>query len=128
MPDRTYRMGPRFGWLLARNRMAQSAGDSVSALMAEMTIDTETATANCRNNSPEMPGTKATGTNTDNSTSVMAMTGAVMWLMARRVASAGATCGSFSSSRSTASTTTIASSTTMPMASTRASNDTVLAE
>ena len=45
-----------------------------------------------------------------------------------RAASAGDRCGSFSISRSTASTTTIASSTTMPMASTRASSDTVLAE
>ena len=107
---------------------AHRAGDSVRALTAEMTIDTETATANWRNSSPDMPGMNAIGTNTDSSTAVMAMIGAVMWPMARRVASAGDACGSFSSSCSTASTTTMASSTTMPMASTSASRETVLAE
>jgi hypothetical protein len=44
------------------------------------------------------------------------------------VASAGERSGSSSITRSTFSTTTIASSTTMPMASTSASSDTVLAE
>ena len=121
-------MGPRLGpWLGDRNT-AHSAGDSVSALIAEMIIETETATANCRNSSPEMPGMNATGTNTDSSTSVMAMIGAVISFIARRAASAGEIVWSFSSCASTASTTTIASSTTMPIASTSASSDTVLAE
>ena len=93
-----------------------------------MIIDTETATANCRNSSPEMPGMKATGTKTDSSTSVMAMIGAVISPMARRAASAGESEGSSSIFASTASTTTMASSTTMPMASTSASSETVLAE
>ena len=75
-----------------------------------------------------MPGMKAVGTNTDSSTSVMAMIGPVTWVIAFSVASAGVRCGSCSRICSTASTTTMASSTTMPMASTSASSDTVLAE
>jgi hypothetical protein len=97
-------------------------------LIAEITIATDTATANCRNSSPEMPGMKAIGTNTESSTSVIAMIGAVISVMALRDASAGDSVGSRSSCASTASTTTIASSTTMPIASTSASSDTVLAE
>ena len=60
---------------------------------------------------------KAVGMNTAQSTSAMAMIGPVTSVMARRVAS----CGSKPSAmfRSTFSTTTMASSTTMPMASTR---------
>jgi hypothetical protein len=42
--------------------MAQSAGLGVRALIAEITIETETATANCWKSWPEMPGMKATGT------------------------------------------------------------------
>ena len=45
--------------------IAQSAGESVRALMAEITIDTETATANCWKSCPDIPGMKATGTKTD---------------------------------------------------------------
>ena len=71
---------------------------------------------------------KATGTNTDSSTSVIAMIGAVISPIARLVASAGDSSGCSSITRSTFSTTTMASSTTMPMASTMASSDTVLAE
>ena len=89
---------------------------------------TATVTANCRNNSPEMPGMKATGTNTDSSTSVIAMIGAVISPMACLVASAGESSGCSSITRSTFSTTTMASSTTMPMASTIASSETELAE
>ena len=35
------------GFFLWRRINEHSAGDSVSALIAEITIDTETATANC---------------------------------------------------------------------------------
>ena len=45
-------------------------------MIAEISIETETATANWRNSSPLMPGMNATGTNTESSTSVMAMIGA----------------------------------------------------
>ena len=55
---------PRFGPCCGLSRIAQSAGESVSALMADRNIATATVTANCRNNSPEIPEIKATGTNT----------------------------------------------------------------
>ena len=57
--------------------------------MAERNIETATVTANCRNSSPEMPGMKATGTNTDSRTRVIAMIGAVISAIARLVASRG---------------------------------------
>ena len=109
-------------------RIEHRAGLKVSALSAEISIEIDTATANCRNNCPLMPGMKATGTNTDSSTKVMAMIGAVISLIAFLVASGTVRSGSSSTTRSTFSMTTMASSTTMPMASTSASNDTVLAE
>ncbi len=108
--------------------MPHSAGDSVSALKAEITVATEIVTANCRNSWPEMPGMKPIGTNTDSSTRVMAMTGPVICAIAFLVASFGGRSGSSSITRSTFSTTTIASSTTMPIASTSASREIVLAE
>ena len=74
-----------------------------------------------------MPGMNATGTNTESSTSVMAMIGAVISVIAFFVASGTVRFGSSSTTRSTFSITTIASSTTMPMASTSASSETVLA-
>jgi hypothetical protein len=75
-----------------------------------------------------MPGMNMVGTNTDSSTRVMAMIGPVTWPIAFSVASATVRSGSCSRMCSTASTTTMASSTTMPIASTSASSDTVLAE
>ncbi len=96
--------------------------------MADSSIDTATVTANWRNSSPEIPGMNATGTNTESRTSVMAMMGAVISRMACLVASAGDSAGFSSMTRSTFSTTTMASSTTMPIASTTASSDTELAE
>ena len=71
-----------------------------------------------------MPGMKVTGTKTASSTSVVAMIGAVIWVIAWRVASLGSNPSAISSS--TFSTTTIASSTTMPMARTNANSVTVL--
>ena len=120
-------MMPRRGPVWRRNT-AHSAGDNVSALSAEISMAALIVTANCRNSVPEMPGMKAIGTNTDSSTSVIAMIGAVICAMAFLVASAEEISGSSSITRSTFSTTTMASSTTMPMASTIASRDTVLAE
>ena len=91
-------------------------------------METDTATANWRNSCPLMPGMKATGTNTDNSTKVMARIGPVISAIAFLQASGTVSSGSSSITRSMFSTTTMASSTTMPMASTSASSDTVLAE
>ena len=89
---------------------------------------TETVTANCANSTPDRPGMKPTGTKTDSSTSVIATIGPVICPIAFFVASAGVRWGSSSITRSTFSTTTMASSTTMPMANTIASRLTVLAE
>ena len=127
MPASIQPTGPRGRPWLGVRSTAHKAGERVSALMAEITIETETATANWRNSSPVMPGMKAVGTNTERRTSVIARMGAVISPMAFLVASATERCGSSSSTRSTFSITTIASSTTMPMASTRASSETVLA-
>src|SRR5580693_4902912 len=127
MRRNTQPIGPRFGPLGRRNT-AHSAGDRVSAFSAEISIATLIVTANCRNNVPAIPGMKAIGTNTDRRTNVIAMIGAVISVIAFFVASAGDRFGSSSITRSTFSTTTIASSTRMPIASTIASNDTVLTE
>ena len=43
-------------------------------MIVEIITDTDTATANCWNSWPEMPGMKATGTNTDSSTKEVAIT------------------------------------------------------
>ena len=122
------RIGPRHGSPPRFSSTEHSAGLSVSALIAEMSIEVETATANWRNSWPLMPGMKATGTNTESSTRVMAMIGAVISPIAFLVASGIERSGSSSITRSTFSITTMASSTTMPMASTSASSETVLAE
>ncbi|OPZ76262.1 MAG: hypothetical protein BWY78_01425 [Alphaproteobacteria bacterium ADurb.Bin438] len=74
-----------------------------------------------------MPLTKATGTKTDNKTKVIAITGAVISSIAFKVASFGGNPSS-SMTLSTFSTTTIASSTTILIANTSASKDTVFAE
>ena len=65
--------------------------------------------------------------NTESRTSVIAITGPAISDIALRVASAGDRCGSSCITRSTFSTTMIASSTTMPIA-TSASSEIVLAE
>src|SRR5690348_12503446 len=75
-----------------------------------------------------MPGMNATGTNTDKRTNVIARIGPVISSIAFLQASGTDRLGSSSITRSTFSTTTIASSTTMPIASTSASSETVLAE
>src|ERR671933_450791 len=69
---------------------------------------------------------KATGTNTAHNTSAMAMIGPLTSSIARWLASSGVSPASMC--RSTFSTTTMASSTTMPIASTRPKSDSVLIE
>ena len=87
---------------------------------------TETAMvmANCWYRRPVIPAMPATGIKTAISTSVVAITGAVTCFMAATVASLGFM--PFSMLTCTASTTTMASSTTIPMASTRPSRDNTL--
>ena len=91
-------------------------GVIVSALIAEMIVDTAIVTANWRKNCPLMPPRKQQGMNTALKTSVIASTGPVISSMALIVASRAlrpvAIC------RSMFSSTTMASSTTMPIAST----------
>ena len=96
--------------------MAASAGLRVSELNAEISVLTAIVTANWRKNWPVTPPMNAAGTNTADRTSAIAITGPVTSSMARRAASFGSS--PRSSQRSTFSTTTIASSTTIPIANT----------
>ena len=88
----------------------------VSAFTAEMRVDTAMVTANWRKNWPVIPPRKQHGTNTAERTRVIARTGPVIssiaLIVAVRASSPVAIC------RSMFSSTTIASSTTMPIAST----------
>ncbi len=83
-------------------------------------------TANWRKNRPEMPDIIAAGTNTAHSTSAMAISAPLISSIDLCAASFGdrpaRRC------RSTFSTTTMASSTTMPMASTRPSRERLFSE
>ena len=95
--------------------MAASAGDRVSALNSEMAIANAMVSENCLYRIPVVPGKNDTGTNTEISTSDVAMTALDTSAMATEVA----VCGSVRSSlmcRCTFSMTTIASSTTSPVA------------
>ena len=91
-------------------------------------METLIVTANWRNSVPDTPGMKPIGTNTDSSTREMAITGPVICAIAFLVAALGSRSGSSSITRSTFSTTTMASSTTMPMPNTIASREMVLSE
>src|SRR6476646_7196648 len=96
--------------------MAESAGVNVSALNAEIETENAIVSANCRNKMPVVPGNSATGTNTATSTSEVAITAPATSF----IATEAALCGSVMPSvmcRSTFSITTIASSTTKPVAS-----------
>src|ERR1700733_15363590 len=119
--------GPR-GWPWWRRNTPHNAGDNVNALIAEISIATLIVTANWRNSVPDTPGMNPTGTNTDSSTNEIAITGPVICAIAFFVASCGLRSGFSDITRSTFSTTTIASSTTIPMPSTIASNEIVLRE
>ena len=94
-----------------------SAGDSVSEQKQEIAVATAMVTANCWKNCPEMPPRNAVGTNTAHSTSAIDTSAPPTSSMVRSAASRRLMpCSRW---RSTFSTTTIASSTTMPTASTR---------
>src|ERR1017187_2159051 len=99
-----------------RRNIAESAGESVSALKAEMAIENAMVSENCLYRIPVVPGKNETGTNTAISTSDVAMTALVTSPMAREVASCGSECY-MAMWRCTFSMTTIASSTTSPVAS-----------
>ena len=94
---------------------ALNAGESVSALIDDMVTATEIVTPNWRYISPVIPGRKHIGTNIASNTAVVAITGPVTSSMDFNAASFGER---FSSSINldTFSITTIASSTTIPIA------------
>jgi hypothetical protein len=98
----------------------------VSDMKQEITIDAAMVTANWRKNWPEMPLLKADGMNTAHSVSAMAISAPQTSSMVRCAASRGRMPSR--RFRSTFSTTTMASSTTMPTASTRPDSDRLLSE
>ena len=108
-----------------RSKMAVSAGVSVNATHPDTTTEMAMVMANCLYICPVTPSNMATGINTEHSTSTMAITGPVTSSMAWRDASLASRPVSCMM-RSTFSTTTIASSTTMPMARTMANSVMVL--
>ena len=118
---------PRGGPERAFSTRPHRAGERVSALIEEITTETEMVTANCEYSRPVMPGMKIVGTNTASRTSVVAITGVVICVIAFSVASL-ADSPSSAMMRSTFSTTMMASSTTMPMASTSAKRLIVLSD
>ena len=97
-------------------KIAESAGVRVSALNAEMETENAIVRANWRNRMPVVPGKNATGTKTATRTSEVATTAPATSFMAMEAA----LCGSEIPSvmwRCTFSMTTMASSTTRPVAS-----------
>ena len=103
-----------------------SIGVSVRATTPEKKIAAASVMANSRNSLPVLPVMKASGTNTAIRVAVVAMTAKPISRAPSKDASRG---GSPSSMRRcTFSISTIASSTTMPMASTIASNVSTLME
>ena len=108
------------------NSTAQSAGLSVSETKQEMTVDAAIVTANCRKNNPEIPDRNAEGTKTAQRVSAIEMRAPPTSSIVRWAASDGGIPDLML--RSTFSTTTIASSTTMPTASTRPNSDRLLIE
>ncbi len=94
---------------------------SVSATMPDNTTAMTIVIANWRNSSPVTPPMNATGTNTAHSESTIATRALATWRMARSAATRGGS-PSVAIRRSTFSITTIASSTTMPIASTSPNN------
>ncbi len=89
-------------------------------------VEAAIVTANWRKNSPEIPAMKAAGTNTAHRVSAMAISAPPTSSMVRRAASGGAY--PKRRLRSTFSTTTMASSTTIPTASTSPNSDRLLSE
>ena len=115
--------GPRYGFCFL-SKSEHRAGLRVNALTDENTTETATVMANCLYRLPVIPPMAATGINTATRTSVVAIMGAVTSLIACTVASLGSI--PFSILTWTASTTTMASSTTIPMAKTRPRRDNTL--
>src|ERR1700751_3155268 len=75
-----------------RRKRAASAGESVSALNAEMAMENAIVIANCLYRMPVVPGKNETGTNTEINTSDVAMTALVTSPIASDVALCGSQC------------------------------------
>src|ERR1035441_9455623 len=73
------------GRVSGRRKTAASAGESVSALNAEIAIEKAIVSENCLYRIPVVPGNKLTGTNTDISTSDVAITALVTSAMATEI-------------------------------------------
>src|SRR5499427_8954742 len=104
------------GGTAGRSHIALCVGFKVAALMALSSAVAAITSANCAYMRPVKPGRNAAGRNTDISTSVMPMIGPSSWRMAALAASRPDM--PFSMLWTAPSTTTIASFTTMPIAST----------
>ena len=105
---------------------AHSAGLSVSETKHEITVDAAMVIANWRKNSPEMPDRNAEGTNTAQSVKAIDTSAPPTSSIVRCAAAIGVMPARML--RSTFSTTTMASSTTMPTASTSPNNDRLLSD
>ena len=105
---------------------ADIIGVMVSATMPEMTTAPASVRANSRNSEPVRPPVKASGANTAASVIVIATTGPEISRMPWKAACIGVIPSSMW--RWMFSTTTMASSTTRPIASTMASSDRRLIE
>ena len=117
----------RGSWCVGLSRIAHRAGVSVSAITPDMLTAVATVTANCLYNWPASPPRNATGTNTASKTSSMAMIAVVTSDIDSNAAARGVRPRS-AMRRSTFSSTTMASSTTIPVASTIANRVSVLME
>src|SRR5512139_1248243 len=109
---------PRCGGGLGLSTRGNMAGVSVSATKPDTVTETTIVIANCLYSWPVVPGRKAAGMNTDAITSTTATSELAISFIDLIVASLGARWWSCML-RSTFSTTTMASSTTIPIASTR---------
>src|SRR5581483_8779362 len=96
----------------ALNKTAQRAGLRVSEMKQEISVEAAIVIANCRKNWPEMPERNADGTNTAHSVSAIEISAPPTSFIVTWAASTGLM--PRSRLRSTFSTTTMASSTTMP--------------
>ena len=103
-----------------------SIGESVRATKPEKPTEMASVTLNSANSLPVSPGMKVTGTNTASSTSVVAITAKPTCRVPRKLATSGLS--PCSMRRWMFSSTTMASSTTRPMASTKASSVSVFIE
>ena len=110
-----------FSSVLGFNIREHITGLNVSATTVEINTETTIVMVNCLYKIPVIPARKLTGKNTAASTKEVAMSGLTSVSIAFFVASYGDRC-SCSIRRSTFSTTTIASSTTIPIANTNPNN------